>query len=127
MARYKTIKRGDIGGKVITLCGSTRFKRAWQEWNARMTLKGYLVFAVAMWTHSQRIEPTPEQKAVLDAVHLAKIEHSDEVFVLDVGGYIGESTRREIAHAVALGIPVRYLSQEFPNWTEDDCLFAQEM
>lgn len=111
--------------KVITLCGSTRFKLAWLEWNARLTLEGNVVLAVAMWSHSERIEPTAEQKRLLDAVHLSKIDLSDEIFVLDVGGYIGESTRNEIRHAEATGKRVRYLSQEYPEWTEADCQFAR--
>lgn len=110
----------------ITLCGSTRFKKAWVEWNARLTLEGHLVYSVAMWSHSVRVEPTEEQKVILDKVHFGKIDNSDEVFVLDVGGYIGDSTRREIAHAEATGKPVHYLSKEHPDWTEADCLWAQE-
>ena len=110
----------------ITLCGSTRFKKAWMEWNARLTLQGHVVYSVAMWSHNVRVEPTEEQKKLLDQVHLAKIDNSDEVFVLDVGGYIGESTKREIAHAEATGKRVHYLSQTYPDWTEDDCLWAQE-
>ena len=109
--------------KIITLCGSTRFKAAFCEWNARLTLRGYLVFSVAMWSHSDRINPTNEQKLLLDEVHKLKIDISDEVFVLDVTGYIGESTNSEIKHAWSKNIPVRYLSKEYPNWTEKDCLY----
>lgn len=113
--------------RVITLCGSTRFKRAFAEWNARLTLEGAVVFSIAMWGMDKRCDPDPETKARLDAVHLAKIERSDEIFVLDLPfegvPYIGESTAREIAHAQALGKPVRYLSELCPGWTEDDCAF----
>jgi len=76
---------------------------------------------VALHGHARRTFPAPELKARLDAIHLAKIDASDEVFVLDVGGYIGESTCREIAHAEVTGKRVRYLSREFPAWTEADC------
>jgi hypothetical protein len=110
----------------ITLCGSTRFKKAFAEWNARLTLEGNVVYSVAMWSHGARIDPTEEQKKLLDEVHLAKIDNSDEVFVLDVGGYIGESTRREIAHAEKTGKAVRYLSKEFPGWTEADSVITLE-
>jgi hypothetical protein len=110
--------------RTITLCGSTRFKRAWLEWNARLTLAGNVVFSVAMWSHDVRIEPTEEQKITLDEIHKAKIDRSNEIFVLDVGGYIGSSTRSEIEHAERTGKPVRYLSREFPEWTEDDCVYA---
>lgn len=126
---------GDIGlavnagdrQSVITLCGSTRFKRAFQEWNARLTLRGHVVFSVALWGHADKtVDPTSDEKALLDRVHLRKIELSDAIFVLDVGRYVGASTSREIAHAQALGKSVRYLSQEFPEWTEAECHFAGE-
>lgn len=57
-------------------------------------------------------------------VHMRKIEASDAVFVLDVGGYVGESTKKEIALAGALGKEVLYLSKEYPEWTEDDCVWT---
>jgi len=110
----------------ITLCGSTRFKRAWLEWNARLTLEGNVVFSVALWSHAQPVPVTLEQKELLDRVHLTKIDRSQEVFVLDVGGYIGDSTRREIMHAEATGKRVRYLSREYPGWAEDDCVLWQD-
>jgi hypothetical protein len=109
----------------LVLCGSTRFKAAWQEWNARLTLDGYVVLSVAMWSHSDVVKPTDAQKILLDAIHFSKIDDSDEVFVLDVGGYIGYSTSREIAHAEKTGKPVRYLSKEYPEWTEADCKWWQ--
>jgi hypothetical protein len=110
--------------KVITLCGSTRFKKAFMEWNARLTLQGNVVFSVAMWSHGARIEPMPEQKQLLDTIHLEKIRRSDMIFVLDVGRYIGESTRKEIEFATREGKGVYYLSEEYPAWTEEMCLYA---
>ena len=98
--------------KIITLCCSTRFKQAYIDWNARLTLQGHIVLSVGLFAHADGVPLTPEQKADLDALHKAKIAISDEIMVLDVGGYIGESTRSEIAFAEAHGIPVRYLSQE---------------
>ena len=108
--------------KQITLCGSTRFKRAFIEWNARLTQdESALIYSVALHGHARQTFPAPDLKRRLDAIHFAKIDASDEIFVLDVGGYIGESTRNEINHAVKLGKRVRYLSREFPDWTEADC------
>jgi hypothetical protein len=112
--------------KRITLCGSTRFKKAFMEWNARLTLQGAVVYSVAMWSHNIRVEPTEEQKELLDVIHKAKIDASDEIFVLDVGGYIGSSTRSEINHALSTCKAVRYLSSEYPDWTEADCTYAQD-
>lgn len=109
---------------VITLCGSTRFKAAFEEWNVRLTLEGATVLSIAIPSHAYGLSWTEGQKAALDAAHLAKIDLSDEVFVLDVGGYVGESTAREIAHARRAGKRVRLLSEEHPEWREADCRYA---
>ena len=111
----------------VTLCGSTRFKLAFVEWNACLTLDGYLVYSVALWAHSERFALTPEQKQFVDVIHFAKIRNSDEIFVLDIGGYVGDSTRREISYAEKLGKKIRYLSREFPGWTETDCKYAPQL
>jgi len=117
--KYKTMQR-----KVITLCGSTRFKQAFNEWNARLTLEeDAVVISVAMWSHGTKINPTEEQKEQLDSIHKSKIDISDEIFVLDVNEYIGESTRSEIEYAEKNNKQVRYLSKEYPNWTEQDCRY----
>lgn len=111
-----------VGGrKVITLCGSTRFKAAWLEWAARLTLEGNVVLTLGWFDPVRRVEPSPEQKALLDEIHLRKIDLADEVFVLDVDRYIGDSTEKEIAYARQAGKKVRFLSQEYPGWTEQDC------
>ena len=104
--------------KKITLCGSTKFKKAFEEWNKRLTLQGNIVYSVAFFGHADGLTITKEQKAILDQVHFKKIDHSDEIFVLDVNGYIGESTRNEINHAIKTGKNIRYLSKECPNWGE---------
>lgn len=52
--------------------------------------------------------PTPEQKEVLDSLHRSKIDLADRVLVVNPGGYLGESTRSEIAYAQALGKPVAF-------------------
>lgn len=110
--------------KVITLCGSTRFRAAFEEWNVRLTLGGAAVFSIAIPSDACGRVWSPEQKAMLGAAHMAKIDISDEIFVLDVGGYIGESTAREIAHAHRAGKQVRYLSEECPEWDERQCAYA---
>lgn len=117
--------RGEVEGlkarftaPIVCMCGSTRFKQAWISENARLTGKGNIVLAVGLWGHHQQIAPTPEQKIELDALHKCKIDLCDWVWVLDVGGYIGESTRSEINYALALGKCVRYLSMGFPDYEE---------
>ena len=96
--------------KVITLCGSTRFKDQFLEQQKRLTLEGNVVISVGLFGHSGDEEVwKPGMKEMLDKMHLQKIDMADEIFVINVGGYIGESTRREIAHAEQMGRPVRYL------------------
>ena len=111
--------------KVVTLCGSTKFRAAFEEWNVRLTLEGSVVLSIVIPSHSYGLTWTPEEKAALDAAHLAKIDMSDEILVLDVAGYIGESTAREISQAHATGKRVRLLSQEHSDWSESDCLYAR--
>ena len=96
--------------KVITLCGSTRFKDEFLATQKRLTLEGNIVISVGLFGHSGDNEVWTEgTKAMLDEMHLRKIDMADEIFVINVGGYIGESTRSEIAYAKSQGIGVRYL------------------
>lgn len=98
------------GFKVITLCGSTRFKDEFLEAQKRLTLEGNIVISVGLFGHSGDDEVWNEgAKEMLDRQHLAKIDLADEIFVINVGGYIGESTRREIAYAKSKGKNVSYL------------------
>jgi len=106
--------------KVITLCGSTRFKNLYDEWNMRLTLGGNVVFSCGCWFQQQGEnknlpEVTPATKKMLDQIHKEKIRRSDEIFVLNLGGYIGESTRSEIAFAEALGKKILYLEEGNDN------------
>lgn len=98
--------------EVITLCGSTKFKKEFLSVLQRFTLEGKIVLTVGAFGHADNIRITDEQKQMLDALHLKKIDMSDSIYVIDVGGYIGESTSREIAYAKSKGIPIRYLSKD---------------
>jgi hypothetical protein len=110
--------------KVVTLCGSARFEAEFAQVNQRLTMAGCVVISLGMfslpdlpgydWTAD-----SADLKGRLGAVHFQKIRMADEVYVVDPGGYVGESTRREIAYAESLGKPVRYLSRERSNRTED--------
>jgi len=101
--------------KVVCLCGSTRFYDAFQRANFEETMAGKIVLSVGFYPHAQEqahgqnVGVTEDQKKALDELHFRKIEMADEILVLNVGGYIGDSTRNEIAHAQTLGIPVRYI------------------
>ena len=91
--------------QVITLCGSTRFKDQFFEAARDLTLQGWIVLMPLVFAHSGD-SITDEQKQNLDELHLEKIRLSNAILVLNIGGYIGESTRREIEYAKARDIPV---------------------
>ena len=96
--------------KVITLCGSTRFKDAFIAAQKRLTFEGNIVISVGLFGHSGDSEAMDaETKAMLDDMHKRKIDMADEIYVINVGGYIGSSTRSEIEYAQAAGKPVNYL------------------
>ena len=96
--------------KVITLCGSTRFKDEFLETQKRLTLEGNIVISVGLFGHSGDDEVWKEgTKEMLDNMHKRKIDMSDGIFVINVGGYVGESTRSEIDYAIKNGKTVEYL------------------
>ena len=96
--------------KVITLCGSTRFKDQFLAEQKRLTLEGNIVISVGLFGHSGDSEVWSEgTKEMLDDMLKLKIDMADEIFVINVGGYIGNSTASEIAYATMTGKPVNYL------------------
>lgn len=103
--------------KVITLCGSTRFKNEFMEAQKRLTLEGNIVISVGLFGHSGDNEvwegmdedTLTQTKIMLDDMHKRKIDMADEIFVINVNGYIGDSTKSEIAYAKEHGKVVRYL------------------
>ena len=96
--------------KVVTLCGSTRFKDEFLEVQKRLTLEGNIVISVGLFGHSGDNEVwSAGTKEMLDDMHKRKIDMADEIFVINKGGYIGSSTRSEIEYAKAKGKAVRYL------------------
>ena len=96
--------------RVITLCGSTRFKEAFLEAQKRLTLEGNIVISVGLFGHAGDDEVWTEgTKEMLDDMHKRKIDMADGFFVLNVGGYIGSSTKSEIEYALAAGKAVSYL------------------
>lgn len=100
---------------IVCLCGSTKFKEAFDEANYQETMAGRIVLSVGFYMHAsgnkhgEGIGCTPEQKVGLDELHKRKVELADEVLILNVGGYIGESTRNELNHAILHGKRVHYL------------------
>jgi hypothetical protein len=96
--------------KIITLCGSTRFKDEFIEAQKRLSLAGNIVISVGLFGHSGDDEVWNEGvKEMLDDMHKRKIDLADGIYVINVGGYIGFSTRSEIEYAIRHGKSVEYL------------------
>jgi len=87
------------GYRVITLCGSTRFKEDFERVNRQLTLAGNIVISVGCFGHAGDTF-TDEEKIMLDDIHKRKIDMADAIFVINKGGYIGESTKSEIKYAL---------------------------
>ena len=104
---------------VITLCGSTRFKDEFMKVQKDLTLKGYIVISVGLFGLSGDNEvwenmdegTLTKTKEMLDDMHKRKIDMADEIFVINVGGYIGSSTKSEIEYAIANNKKVNYLEE----------------
>lgn len=104
---------------VVTLCGSTRFKDQFMEAQKRLTLEGNIVISVGLFGHSGDQEVWDDMdegtlsktKEMLDDMHKRKIDMADSIYVINVGGYIGESTKSEIEYAKVHGKEVRYLEE----------------
>lgn len=97
--------------KIITLCGSTRFKSLFEQINKDLTLQGNIVISVGCFSHSGDVI-TDEQKIMLDELHKRKIDMADEIFVINPEGYIGKSTSSEIEYAARQGKTICYLYEE---------------
>lgn len=119
-SKFGKVKWGNImigNYKIVTLCGSTKFKKEFLEIQKKLTLLGYIVISVGLFGHSGDSEvwenmdegTLTKTKSMLDDMHKRKIDLSDMIYVINVGGYIGESTRSEIEYAISTGKEVRYL------------------
>lgn len=119
-SKFGKVKWGNImigNYKIVTLCGSTKFKKEFLEIQKKLTLLGYIVISVGLFGHSGDNEvwenmdegTLTKTKSMLDDMHKRKIDLSDMIYVINVGGYIGESTRSEIEYAKSTGKEVRYL------------------
>lgn len=99
--------------RIVCLLGSTRFREEYDAANRRLTLEGKIVLTCGVWIHHEaERDNAPEIKERLDELHLQKINLADEIFVINVGGYIGESTRRELEYAIAAGKHITLLQAE---------------
>jgi len=108
--------------KIITLCGSSRFPDAFELATLHLSLQGHIVIGLSAFAHADRPqgakflladadESKPEKRAI-DELHFRKIDLADEIFVVNLGGYLGTSTKREIAYARQHGKTVHFMFPE---------------
>ena len=117
---------------VITLCGSTKFKDEFIKAQQDLTLQGNIVISVGLFGHTDMPQiMNTETKEMLDDLHKAKIDISDEIFVINVGGYIGSSTKSEIEYAIENNKKVSFLEKYYyfqsnrskiPGIIDDACI-----
>lgn len=96
--------------RVITLCGSTKFKRQFEQVNAYLTLKGNIVISLAFFEQSEGMELTTEQAELLGDLHLKKLICPMKSLSLMSKVILGSSTKKEIEYAERNGKTVRYYS-----------------
>lgn len=98
--------------EIWTVCGSSRFKEEIIAAVRKLTLEGKIVLSLGMFGHADKEALTPEIKEMLDALHFRKIDLPTGIYVVDVDGYIGWSTRNEMNYATETGKQIRYDSKE---------------
>ena len=106
-----------MGAKIVCLCGSTKFKEEFEKITMEESLKGNVVLSVGCFDHHDEIRLSEGKKKKLGELHRKKIDMADEIVIINVKGYIGESTSNEIKYAKGLGKPIRYLVN--PEWYGD--------
>jgi len=102
---------------IVCLCGSTKFKQEFIDANFRETMKGKIVLSVGFFRHTDKElhHLTREEGRSLDRLHLQKIDLAHEILILDVGGYMGNGTNRELEYARIHHKTIRFLSLEEAN------------
>ena len=122
-------ERDKVRTPIICLCGSTRFTHEMLIKQWELTKQGYIVvswcalpddYISYQGNEKAHIGDIENVKVFVDEIHKRKIDISDEVLVIDINGYVGESTRSEINYAIKHGKPVRYLSEELRQAGEPD-------
>ena len=112
--------------KIVCLVGSTKFKKEYEKANRIESGKGNIVLTVAMYGHIEGLDMNSEEKKVFDEVHMDKIKMANEILVINVGGYIGESTKREIEYAKSLNKVIRFLEPDEESTIADHpCSFEE--
>lgn len=95
--------------RIVTLCGSTRFTHAYETQQFQLALRGFIVLSAGATVKKDAYldavvgHMSPEDKTRIDELHLRKIDLSDEIVVLNIDGYVGDSTREEVLYALENG------------------------
>ena len=100
---------------VITICGSSRFKDEILETAQKLTMDNHIVLAPFVFHHADNVELSTEQKLFLDNLHKQKINMSDAIYVVNIDGYIGESTWSEIDWAQRMNKQIYFLINPTPE------------
>lgn len=104
--------------KIVCLCGSTRFYQQYQEVYFQRTCEGDIVLSVGFYPHAQNeahggeVGIDADQKQAMDILHLYKIHMADEVFFINVGGYLGSSSLNELLYAFKIGKEITFLEPD---------------
>ncbi len=106
--------------RIVTLCGSEKFKNEFSDVEAMLTIQGYVVLSLGVFPEHDELGLEREQIAVVDEVHHYKLTMCDEVFVIDVDGYIDEKTQKAIDFAKKNRKQIKYFSSKpFPKYLGD--------
>lgn len=98
--------------KIVTLCGSSKYKDEFEKVQLDLTLQGNIVLSLPIFSQSDRLVLSDEQLNMLSEMHKQKIDMADEIFVVNPNGYVGNSTKQEIEYAISTNKPVNYLIKE---------------
>lgn len=98
--------------KVVTLCGSSKYRDEFEKVQLDLTLQGNIVLSLPIFSQNDGLVLSNEQLNMLSEMHKQKINMADEIFVVNPNGYIGNSTKQEIEYAISINKPVNYLTKE---------------
>ena len=112
---------------VVTLCGSAKYKDQFIKIQKELTLKGYIVFSLGFFgqlCEDEAITSLGDNamtriKCMLMDMHKTKIDMSDEIFVINPNGYIGNSTWTEICYAYKKGKAIIFLEEVGKSMLEE--------
>ena len=108
---HKYIDNNDKPFKVITLCGSTKFKDKFLEVQKALTITGHIVITPGEYSKAEGEELPEETLKMFKELHKQKIDMADAIFVINYNGYIGESTKEEIEYAKSQNKIIMYLEE----------------